>query len=157
MAANRENAAVRRMRLFLRDRMSPESLRTRGRGDLTDDFQRLDRRKLVAMPETGPDGFISQMLAWFETGGGAPTFNLDEVIENSGERLVLCRVRVLFPSGQASELLQIFGFDDTVERLELVIAYDVEDVDRATAEFASIVRGTQTEQPGTWGEQRVLD
>lgn len=118
--------------------MDPESLRTRGRDGFTDDFQRLDRRKLVAMPETGRDGFILQLLAWFETGQGAPSFHTDEVIETWGERLVLCRIGVSFPSDQTSEFLQIYRFDEAVERLELVIAYDVDDIDAAKREFAEV-------------------
>lgn len=137
MASAPENAAVRRTRA-LAGRMDPESLRTRGRDDLAEEFQRFDRRKLVAMPETGRDGFISQLLAWFETGQGVPRFHTDEVIETSGERLVLCRIGVSFPSGQTSEFLQIYRYDEAVERLELVIAYDVDDVEAAKREFAEV-------------------
>jgi len=38
-------------------RTDPDSLRRRGSNDLADDFIRLDRRRLVAMPETDADGF----------------------------------------------------------------------------------------------------
>ena len=118
--------------------MNPESLRTRGRDDLADDFRRFDRRRLVAMPETDRDGFIAQLLAWFETGQGAPNFRTADVIDTAGERLMLCRIQVSFPSGQISELLQIYRYDEAVERLELVIAYDVEDLDAARSEFVEV-------------------
>jgi hypothetical protein len=137
MASASENAAVRRTKT-LTGRMDPESLRTRGREDLADDFRRLDRRRLVAMPETDRDGFIAQLLAWFETGQGAPSFHTAEIIDTSGERLMLCRIEVSFPSGQTSELLQIYRYDEAVERLELVIAHDVEDVDAARREFEEL-------------------
>jgi len=91
------------------------------------------------MPETDRDGFIAQLLAWFETGQGTPSFRTAEIIDTSGERLTLCRIQVSFPSGQASELLQIYRYDEAVERLELVIAYDVEDIDAARLEFAEVV------------------
>ena len=118
--------------------MDPESLRTRGRDAFAEDFRRLDRRRLIAMPETDRDGFITQLLAWFETGQGVPSFHTDEVIETYGDRLVLCRVGVSFPSGETSEFLQIYRYDEAVERLELVIAYDVDDIDAAQREFAEV-------------------
>ena len=90
------------------------------------------------MPETDRDGFIEQLLAWFEMGRGAPSFRTSEIIETSGERLMLCRIEVSFPSGQTSELLQIYRYDEAVEQLELVIAYDVEDIDAARSEFAEV-------------------
>ena len=90
------------------------------------------------MPETDRDGFIVQLLAWFETGQGVPRFHTDDVIETCGDRLVLCRVGVSFPSGETSEFLQIYRYDEAVERLELVIAYDVDDIDAAQREFAEV-------------------
>lgn len=97
------------------------------------------------MPETGRDGFISQLLAWLETGHGAPSFHTDEIIETRGERLMLCRIRVSLPTGQSSELLQIYRYDEAVERLELFIAYDVDDIDAARREFAEIAEELQSE------------
>jgi hypothetical protein len=137
MASTPDNAAVRRVRTATR-RMDPEWLRTSGRESFADDFRRLDRRRLVGMPETDRDGFIAQLLAWFETGQGTPSFRTDEVIETSGDRLVLCRIGVSYPSGDTSEFLQIYCYDEQVERLQLVIAYDVDDLDAARAEFAEI-------------------
>ena len=43
-----------------------------------------------------------------------------------------------FPSGETSEFLQIYRYDEAVERLELVIAYDVDDIDAAQREFAEV-------------------
>jgi hypothetical protein len=51
---------------------------------------------------------------------------------------MLCRIEVSFPSGQTSELLQIYRYDEAVERLELVIAYDVEDTVAARTGFADL-------------------
>jgi len=42
-------------------------------------------------------------------------------------------------------LLQIYRYDDAVERLQLVIADDADDVGRARDEFAMI-------SEGSWGE-----
>lgn len=90
------------------------------------------------MPETDRDGFIMQLLAWFETGQGVPSFHTDEVLATCGDRLVLCRVGVTFPSGVTSEFLQIYRYDEAVERLDLLIAYDVDDLDAAHREFAEV-------------------
>jgi hypothetical protein len=35
------------------------------------------------MPETDRDGFVGQLLAWFKTGRGVPSFHTDEVIETA--------------------------------------------------------------------------
>jgi hypothetical protein len=90
------------------------------------------------MPETDRDGFIMQLLAWFETGQGMPSFHTDEVIATHGDRLVLCRVGVSFPSGETSEFLQIYCYDVALEQLELLIAYDVDDLSAAHREFAEV-------------------
>ena len=66
------------------------------------------------------------------------SFRTAEIIETSGDRLILCRMQVSFPSGQTSELLQTYRDDEAVERLELAITYDVEDIDAARSDFAAV-------------------
>ena len=101
---------------------------------LADGFTREDRRRLIAMPSGDVDSYLNSFDAWYEIGDGQPRFNVAEVIGVRGERLVLTRTRVDYASGQATEFLYLFQFDE-IGQVERQVAFDLDDVDAAVAEL----------------------
>ena len=113
----------------------PDYVKTAGRDMLADGFTREDRRRLIAMPSGDVDSYLNSFDAWYEIGDGQPRFNVAEVIGVRGERLALTRARVDYASGQASELLYLFQFDQGIGQVERQVAFDLDDVDAAVAEL----------------------
>ena len=101
----------------------------------TTDFVREDRRKIIGTPEVDAAGFVNQMQAWFELGGGAPTFKPVEVVAVSGDRLVAIRISVAFADDRSVEMLHVVMFDQAVRRQQRIVTFDVDARDDAVAEL----------------------
>ena len=135
MTAEPSNAASERLRAEMPRWDDPDYVNTAGREVLAVGFSREDRRRLIAMPTGDVDGYLKSFDAWYEIGDGRPKFNVEEVIGVRGERLVLTRTRVEYVSGQATEFLYLFQFDQRIDQVEKQIAFDLDDVDAAVAEL----------------------
>ena len=138
MTAEPLNAASERLRAEMPRWDDPEYVKSAGRAVLAADFSREDRRRLIAMPTGDVDAYLESFDAWYEVGDGQPKFNVEEVIGVRGERLVLTRTRVSYASGQATEFLYLFQFDQRIDKVERQVAFDLDDVDAALDELGEI-------------------
>lgn len=105
------------------------------RSALTDDFRRDDRRRLIALPDHGPRGFLEGIESFFELGLGEPTFGVVRVVAVRGERLALTHVRIAYPGGEAIELLTLIQLANDLQRMEVEVDFDLEDEATALAEL----------------------
>jgi len=120
----------------------PEYLASEAADQLTDDFVREDRRRLVGVPGLvdGPT-FIEQQWAWLELGHGPHSFHVDEVIGQRSDRWVVVRLRIAFEDDYAVEVLVVWQYDKAVVRLERMIVFDADDVDSALGELDRLSGG----------------
>lgn len=102
---------------------------------LSEDFQRLDRRPLVAAPVSNRAEFLEQLRAWTQISGEQPRWNLKEIFETIGDRLACCLLAIEFADGTSSEQIQVLLFDQSVARLQLIVSFDADDYELATDEL----------------------
>ena len=98
---------------------------------LAPNFVREDHRALVGMPTVDGDGWIEQLLTFFDLGFGSPTFRLSEVVAVRGERLALYWIEITFGDGIVDRRLGIAQYDASVELVERYVSFDDQDVDQA--------------------------
>ena len=130
MASEPRNAASERYRSLLAklsSRLADPSIIDEVPIDLTETFVKKDRRRLVALPDADRYEYLEHIKTWAMLGESTPVFNCAEVIDVAGDRLVLSRLSVEVEQAQTSDQLQLVLFDQFVERMQLIVAYDVED------------------------------
>jgi hypothetical protein len=120
------------------DDLRDTSTNDRAPAAFTETFERRDRRRLVSMPAADRSEFVEQLRAWARVGASQPIFSVSEVIGVAGDRLVLLRFSVEFGPEQTSEQLQVVLFDSEVDRLELMVSFDWDDVAAAGVELRSL-------------------
>jgi hypothetical protein len=77
---------------------------------------------VIGLPTADRVEFLEQVRAWTRLDDGKPTFDVTEVAEVAGDRLVLCGVSISYESGSCSEMLQVILFDHAVDRIEPLIS-----------------------------------
>ena len=87
------------------------------------------------MPTEDVGAYLKSFNVWYEMGDGKPKISVEQVIAVRGERLVLVRNRVGYMSGEATEFLYVFQFDQQLGQVERQVAFDVDDVGAAIAEL----------------------
>jgi hypothetical protein len=102
---------------------------------LAADYRRDDRRRLIALPDQGPTGFVEGIRSFFELGVGQPTFSVPRVLAIRGERLALTHVRIEYPGGESMEWLTLVQLAADLQRLEIEVDFDLEDEAAALAEL----------------------
>jgi len=103
---------------------------------LTDDFVRVDHRRLVGVPgAVGPDEYVEQQLSFAEPGTERPTPELLGVLGTRGNRCVATRSRVVYLNGTASDMITVRAFDAAVEKCARLVIFDADEVDSALQEL----------------------
>jgi len=102
---------------------------------VTDDFRRDDRRRLVALPDDGAQGFVDGIRSLFELGLGNPTFSVVRVVAIRGERLALAQNKIEYSGGAAIELLSLVRLAADLTRMEAEVTFDLADEKTAIAEL----------------------
>lgn len=103
---------------------------------LTDDFVRVDHRRLVGVPgAVGPEEYVEQQMSFSEVGTERPTVELFGVLGTRGDRCVAMRSRVVYPDGAASDMITVRTFDAAVRKCARLVIFDAEDVESALAEL----------------------
>ena len=111
-------------------------VRNRARSLLTDDFVREDRRSMVALPTADADTFVTGFDAWFEVEDGRPAMHIERVIAVRGDRCFLVELTMRFENGVTSGAHLVVGrYDRAVERLERIVAFDLDDEAAAIEEL----------------------
>jgi hypothetical protein len=132
------NAASDRMRavfpLFSRLGDMDESELRQWKSGMADDFVRVDRRRVVAVPDSDRDDWFESMQAYWNLGKGTPSFQVAEVIAVRGERLVLFRSRIEYADGTATEMLIVNALADDM-RPQRSVMFDVDDLEGAFVEL----------------------
>lgn len=113
--------------------MDESELRRWKRG-MADDFVRVDRRRVVAVPNSDRDDWFESLQAYWNLGKGAPSFRVAEVLAVRGERLVLFRGRIEYIDGTATEMLIVNALAVEMRPLRSVM-FDVDDLESALAEL----------------------
>ena len=112
-----------------------------------DGFVREDRRRVIGLPTADRVEFLEQVRAWTHMDDGKPSFDVTEVAEVAGDRLVLCGVSISYESGSCSEMLQVILFDHAVDRIERHVSFDSDDLDGARAELVRLHHELQSRSP----------
>jgi hypothetical protein len=103
---------------------------------LTDDFVRVDHRRLVGVPgAVGPDEYVEQQLSFAEPGTERPTPQLLGVLGTRGNRCIATRSRLVYPNGTASDMITVRAFDAAVERCARLVIFDADDIESALVEL----------------------
>ena len=103
---------------------------------LTDDFVRVDHRRLVGVPgAVGPDEYVQQQKSFAEADSERPTVEVLGVLGTRGDRCVAMRSRIVYPDGAASDMITVRTFDAPVERCARLVIFDSEDVELALEEL----------------------
>ena len=108
---------------------------------LAPDFLRDDHRSLIGLPTVDGDGWVEQLLAFFDLGVGRPTFRLSEVVAVRGERLALYWIEITFDDGFVDRRLGIAQYDVRIELVERYVSFDDQDVDAAIAALDEMSAG----------------
>jgi hypothetical protein len=127
------NRASDRLRAIHPNWGNKDHVATRGRGELADNFVHEDRRSLVAVPATGADDYVEQILALHDI----RTFRvwIDDVVAVRGQRLALCVRGQTQADTWTTQRLAVVQFDEGVERVERLVNFDLEQRDLALAEL----------------------
>ena len=128
------NAAADRIRLGLTTWHEPASMKAAWNEHHSEDFVRIDRRRLIAGPDADRRQHLENQLLWFELGDGQPTFGV-EILAVRGERLALCRASVGYANQEGREALSVVTYDRSVEKATKHIHFDLDDLDSAIAEL----------------------
>lgn len=112
-------------------------------GHISEAFVRQDRRRLIGVPEASRDEFFGQIKSWASVADGQPTFTIEEVLDVTGDWLLLCRLSIGFPPGPLSEQLQVLVYDPAVERVVRMVSFDPDDLVDAHAELDRVHSGTE--------------
>jgi hypothetical protein len=121
-----------------------ESEMRRFRQGMADDFVRVDRRRLVAVPDSDKDDWFESMQAYWELGRGTPSFQVAEVLAVRGERLVLFRSRIEFSDSTGTEMLVVSEFADDM-RSRRSVMFDADNLDDALAELERLHTGIEAD------------
>ena len=114
----------------------PEFIKRELRSLLTDDFRRVDHRRLIGVPgEIGPEEYVEQQMSFSEVGAGRPTVELLGVLDTRGERCVAMRSRIVYPDGAATEMITVRTFDAAVKKCARLVIFDWDDVTSALDEL----------------------
>ncbi len=122
--------------------MDESELRQWKRG-MADDFVRVDRRRMVAVPDSDRDDWFESMQAYWNLGKGAPSFHVAEVLAVRGDRLVLFRSRIEYADGTATEMLIVNALAVDM-RPQRSVMFDVDDLAGAYAELDRLHAEIQT-------------
>lgn len=98
-------------------------------------FVRIDRRPMVAQPVSDADAFIDSILDFRRLTGGPPTFAMHEVVGVRGKRLIAHRLIAHLGLDDELRLIMLAQIDALLERIELLVQFDWEDLNDALAEL----------------------
>ncbi|MGI9610062.1 MAG: hypothetical protein ACR2NL_07185 [Acidimicrobiia bacterium] len=128
--------SVRWCRNFAARWHDPDFIARELRQLLTDDFVRVDHRRLVGVPgEVGPDEYVEQQMSFSGSGSERPTVEILSVLGTRGDRCVAIRSRIAYPTGGEIALVSVRSFDDAVEKCSRLVIFDADDVESAQAEL----------------------
>ena len=103
---------------------------------LSEDFVREDRRSLVSTPVANAAQFVETVRSWFTIGAGVPTFSYLEVLAVRGDRCFVVNLRVSFDDNEfTSDMLHVMRCTATIDKLEKMVSFDVDDTSAALAEL----------------------
>lgn len=77
---------------------------------------------------------LGNLLLWFDLSDGKPILTV-EVVAVRGDRLVLARMCIGYRDGDGTGVLSITQFDETVEKTQSAVRFDLDDLDAALAEI----------------------
>ena len=113
------------------------------RRGVADHFRLDDRRRLVALPDEGPNGFVDGVQAFFELGLGQPSFSVVRIVATRGDRLALGHNRIEFPSGDAVDVLSLVQLTTDLTQMEVEVTFDVDDEAAAVTELDRMHRSIE--------------
>jgi len=108
---------------------------------LPENFRLEDRRRLIGLHTTDAQGFVDGMRANSELGHGTPTFSVQRVIAERGERQCTVVTRAEYPTGAVNEILSVIQVTREGRRLEINIDFDLDDEAEAVAEMDRLHSG----------------
>lgn len=128
------NAASDRIFEGLATWRDPETMVAAWEEHHSDDFVRVDRRRLVASPNADRATHLEGQLMWFEFGDGQPVFGA-EILAARGDRLALVRASVGYANRQGREALSVVTYDARVEKTIRHVHFDLDGQEAALAEL----------------------
>ena len=134
VASDPRNAASDRIFEGLATWRDPEAMAAAWEDHHSDNFVRVDRRRLVASPDADRAGHLEGQLLWFGFGDGQPVFGA-EIIAVRGDRLALVRASVSYSDRQGREALSVVTYDAQVDKATRHVHFDLDDLDAALAEL----------------------
>jgi hypothetical protein len=141
MAGEPSNAASDFLRIVLAgftERGSPPEKVVRA--GLADDFVHEDRRRGPTFPDGGAESYTKVILSLWQTGApGQPRWE-HETLAVRGERFAAVAVQTVYGNGMRNEALQVIGFDATLSQFQLIVDFDIHDVEGAIAELDRLHR-----------------